>query len=182
MGSSGGGAAKLAEETDRARGNSPISFSLSDTGRSGGRQSYMIAPFRSRISWTVKVGNLTPTGSSRTRVGRTRRRARLVYLGDSDSTSEERAWRAGRHRGRHITLCQCRCLQHKHSQTGELIPLKRKMRQPSFEDSVMMRQREVNLVEQQHVSGHPQMAGFEDIRPSLALDSPQRGKLSRLAD
>ena len=47
-------------------------------------------------------------------------------------------------------------------------------RQPTFEDPVMMRQREVYLAEQQHVSGHPRMAGFEGIRPSLALDRPWR--------
>ena len=47
------------------------------------------------------------------------------------------------------------------------------MRQPSFKDSVVMHQREINFAEQQDISGHPRMAGFEGIRPNLALDSPR---------
>ena len=40
-----------------------------------------------------------------------------------------------------------------------------------------MGKREVNVAEQQDVCGHPQMAGFEGVHPSLALHSPRREKL-----
>ena len=36
-----------------------------------------------------------------------------------------------------------------------------------------MHRLEINVAEQQDVSGHPRMAGFEGIRPNLVLDSPR---------
>ena len=90
MESTGGGAARLAEATGRRRSNGPISLSFRDTGKSGGQQSRITAPVRSDVFLTVKVGGPTPTDSSRTRMGRIRRRTRLVFHGDSDSCSEER--------------------------------------------------------------------------------------------
>ena len=45
-----------------------------------------------------------------------------------------------------------------------------------------MCKREINVAEQQDVRGHPRMAGFEGVRPSLALHSPRWENFSRLAD
>ena len=52
------------EATGLVRDNRPISFSRSDTGKSGGRQSYIMAPARFGISGIYS----TPTDSSQTRV------------------------------------------------------------------------------------------------------------------
>ena len=75
----------------------PVGLLLGDSGvlkygSNGGRQSYTRAPCMSEGSWIFKLGR-SPTDSPMADTGRIRHLARLVLLGDSNSSSAERAWR-----------------------------------------------------------------------------------------